>query len=76
MPVKTKDEITFMVGQRIREARTAKNLTIGELAHESGMEYSQLSRIERGKINTGVYQVYVLATVLDISLESLFEGLS
>ena len=76
MPVKTKDEITFNVGQRIRDARVAKKLTIGELAHESGMEYSQLSRIERGKINTSLYQVYVIAEALDLPLESLFEGLS
>jgi transcriptional regulator with XRE-family HTH domain len=61
MPVNTKDEIIFEVGQRIRDARVAKKLTIGDLAYESGMEYSQLSRIERGKINTSLYQVYVIA---------------
>jgi transcriptional regulator with XRE-family HTH domain len=39
------------------------------------MDYSQLSRIERGKINTSVYQVYILARVLNVPVDSVFKDL-
>jgi transcriptional regulator with XRE-family HTH domain len=35
-----------------------------QLANEVGIEYIQLSRIERGKINTTIYQVYVIYNYL------------
>ena len=41
------------------------------LAYEAGIEYAQLSRIELGKINTTVYQIYVLSKILDEPLSSL-----
>jgi transcriptional regulator with XRE-family HTH domain len=39
------------------------------------MDYSQLSRIERGKINTSVYQIYTLARVLEVPANSIFRDL-
>jgi ribosome-binding protein aMBF1 (putative translation factor) len=72
-PMRTKDEIATLVGQRIRSLRLTKNLSMEDLALESGMDYSQISRIERGKINTSVYQIYLITSVLKISVHDVFE---
>lgn len=71
--MRTKDEIASLLGKRIRTLRITKNMTMEELAMESGMDYSQISRIERGKINTSVYQIYLIASILDVSVEDVFE---
>jgi transcriptional regulator with XRE-family HTH domain len=73
--MRTKEEISGILGHRIRTIRVKNNMTMEQLALESGMDYSQLSRIERGKINTSVYQVYILARVLNVSVESMFKDL-
>jgi transcriptional regulator with XRE-family HTH domain len=44
-------------------------------AFESEMEYIQISRIELGKINTTVYQVYKLSKALDIEMTEFFTGI-
>jgi transcriptional regulator with XRE-family HTH domain len=44
-------------------------------AFESEMEYIQISRIELGKINTTVYQVYKLSKALDIEMTEFFVGI-
>lgn len=71
--MRTKEEIAAMVGKRIRTLRRMKKMTMEELAMESEMDYSQISRIERGKINTSVYQIYLIAHVLKISINEVFE---
>lgn len=68
----TKEELAKSVGAIIREVRISKNLTIEELALETGIEYSQLSRIERGKINTSIYQIYLIAVTLKIPIRIAF----
>jgi transcriptional regulator with XRE-family HTH domain len=75
MPMRTKEEISSVLGHRIRTLRIKNKMTMEELALESGMDYSQLSRIERGKINTSVYQVYILARVLNVPVDSVFKDL-
>ena len=74
-PMKEKEEIAIQLGNKIRTLRAEKNMTMEELALESGMDYSQLSLIELGKINTSVYQIYTLARVLRVSVHSVFEDL-
>ena len=44
-------------------------------AFESEMEYIQISRIELGKINTTLYQVYKLAKAMDIEMAEFFVGI-
>jgi transcriptional regulator with XRE-family HTH domain len=71
--MKTKEEIAIKIGKKIRSLRTEQHLTIEQLALEAGMEYTQLSRIERGKINTSVYHLYLISRPLKISLSEIFE---
>lgn len=62
-----KNTFQSLLGKNIRRARISKNLTIEQLAHEANMTYSQVSRIELGKINTSVYTLHVLSRTLNVS---------
>lgn len=67
-----KKEFQFNLGQNIRRIRTEQNLTVERLALEAGLSYSQVSRIELGKINTSAYMLYRLCVVLKINACDLF----
>jgi transcriptional regulator with XRE-family HTH domain len=71
----TKDELTRQVGEKIREMRISRNKTIEDVALESEMEYTQLSRIERGKINTGIFHIYKISKSLGVSLHDLLRDI-
>ena len=43
------------------------------LANEAEIEYSQLSKIERGVINTTISTVYALAQALDIPVKDFYD---
>jgi transcriptional regulator with XRE-family HTH domain len=64
----TKEEYSATIGAKIRELRKSKGFTIQQLANEVGMEYIQLSRIERGKINTTIYQIYLIYNYLGLPI--------
>lgn len=63
------------IGKRIRHFRLLNKMTMQTLAFESDMEYMQLSRIELGKINTSVYQLFKICSALNIKIEELFIGI-
>jgi transcriptional regulator with XRE-family HTH domain len=44
-----------------------------KLALQADMEYSQLSKIERGVINTTICSIYALSQALDIPMKDLFD---
>jgi len=60
------------LGKRIRELRLQEGLTQQQLAFEAGLELSQISRIERGIINTSASQLFIIAKTLDIHPKELF----
>jgi|688.fasta_scaffold44168_7 transcriptional regulator with XRE-family HTH domain len=70
-----KHEVANIVGSRIRSIRQSKGLTIEQLAFETGVEYTQLSRIERGRINTSVFQLYMISKALSINFSEIISGL-
>ncbi len=70
-----KDEVVKKVGSKIREIRISKGLSIEKAALDAEMEYTQLSRIELGKINTSIYQVYKISNSLSITIPELFKDL-
>jgi len=63
----TKNTFQSLLGKNVRRVRISRNMTIEELAHEANMTYSQISRIELGKINTSVYTLHVLSRTLDVT---------
>lgn len=68
----TKEEVCKHVGTKIREARENKGLTIENFANESGIDYTQISRIELGKINTSIYQIYKIMKRLEVPMKDIF----
>jgi transcriptional regulator with XRE-family HTH domain len=72
--INDKESFSIMVGQTIRYLRLNRRLTIEQLAFESNMEFSQLCKIELGKVNTSIYQIYKIANGLNISISELFQG--
>ena len=67
-----KDEFIKIVGVNIRLLRERKKQSLEDLAIVAGIEYSQLSRIENGKINTTIYSAFNIANALGITIGELF----
>ncbi|MET4432954.1 cupin domain-containing protein [Mycolicibacterium sp. 624] len=59
-------------GQRIRELRMVRQISLRELARRAGCSASLLSQIERGIVAPSARIVYALANELSVSLDSLF----
>ena len=59
------------LGDRLRCHRRAKGLSQAQLAIDADMEVSQISRIERGVINTSVITLLQIATVLEVDISEL-----
>lgn len=63
------DEKEFLLafGKNLKKLRKEKGFTQEQLAIDLNMEISQISRIERGIINTSIGNLYSIARVLNVS---------
>lgn len=61
-----------MIGQRIRQARRKKGLSLSELARRADISKSMLSQVERGKANPSVETVRGIAFALEVPVFVLF----
>ena len=59
------------MGERLRAARTARALSLRELAGRLGVSPSLISQIETGRANPSVSTLYAIAAELDVSLDEL-----
>jgi transcriptional regulator with XRE-family HTH domain len=59
------------MGDRLRQARTARGLSLRRLAEVLGVSPSLISQVETGRAKPSVNTLYALATELGISLDSL-----
>lgn len=59
------------IGERLREARRARGLSLRVLADRLGVSPSLISQIETGRANPSVSTLYALADELDVSLDEL-----
>jgi transcriptional regulator with XRE-family HTH domain len=69
---KDKSEILKLFGKNLRTIRESKGFTQEQLANELGLEIFQISRIERGVINTSIYTLYQVSTFFDIDIKEFF----
>ena len=69
---KDKKSILITFGANLRRLRLAKGFTQEQLANELGVEISQISRIERGVINTSISTLYAISKTLKIDVSELF----
>ena len=68
-----KNSIQKGFGNGVRKIRITKGLTQEQLANELNVEVSQISRIERGVINTSVVMLYQLSSILAVNISEFFE---
>lgn len=60
-------------GRNLRTLRLDKNYSQEALAYEADLSISQISRIERGIINTSLRQIYSIAAALGYKPKDLFD---
>ncbi len=62
-----------VVGKRLREKRTAAQLTLKQLANRTGLSVSLISQIELGKSAASMSTLHKLATALRVRMTYFFE---
>jgi transcriptional regulator with XRE-family HTH domain len=62
------------IGERLRQARQAAEMTVREVARRVGVSPSLISQIERNKVTPSVSTLWSLVTVLGLSMGDLFDG--
>jgi transcriptional regulator with XRE-family HTH domain len=64
-------ELLIKFGKRLKTVREQKGLSQQDLAHLCGIEHSQISRIELGKINTTISTLFLVASKLGVDVTEL-----
>ncbi|KAA8476865.1 helix-turn-helix transcriptional regulator [Arcticibacter tournemirensis] len=67
------EQIIKALGQRVRDLRSDKKLSMEKLAELSGIDYRQLSYIELGQTDASLSTLYALCNGLNISLTELMD---
>jgi len=65
-------EFLIAFGKNLRKVRKSRGFTQSQLANDIGIEISQISRIERGIINTSVGNVNAISKALRVDIQELF----
>ena len=66
------EELLKAFGTNVRKLRIQKGMTMEQLAEQSELDYTQIARIEHGKVNTSVGIAHLIAKGLQIPLNELF----
>ena len=66
--------IQWLIGQRIQEKRIEKGLQGADVAEYMHIQANQLSRIENGRANCTMPQMFILAQLLECSVDYLVFG--
>lgn len=67
------DALTKRLGEKLRQARKEKGLTLGTFSARTGLSPGFLSRLERGEANASIANLIVISTELGVSLSNFFE---
>ena len=67
--------IVKVLGQRIRNYRTAKGLSQEKLAELAGCHSTYIGQIERGEKNATIESIEKISAALNVSLSKMFEKL-
>lgn len=68
------DAVSVNIGERLRDLREARNISMRALATRSGLSANALSMIERGRASPSVSTLYKLADALGVSITSFFSS--
>ncbi|MCA6450740.1 MAG: helix-turn-helix transcriptional regulator [Chitinophagaceae bacterium] len=66
-----KEKILTQFATHLTRLRKEKGLSIHQLAAISGLEYSQIQRIEKGKVNFAFSTLVMLAQGLEMELDEM-----
>jgi transcriptional regulator with XRE-family HTH domain len=66
-------EFLIAFGKNLRKFRKERGFTQAQLANDIGVEISQISRIERGIINTSIGNCNAISNILKIPVKNLFD---
>ncbi len=69
-----REKILLRFAAHLTTLRKEKGYSIRQLAAASGLEYSQIQRIEKGKVNFAFTTLVALAQGLDTDLKNLLEA--
>ena len=73
MPQHFSATVRKIIGEKIRYNREESKLSLRDLASISGMGYSWLAKLEKGKINFGIDSLTRLLEVLEVQPKDLFK---
>ena len=71
--VDLESRLNQVVGRRLRERRTAGELTLKQLANRTGLSVSLISQIELGKSAASMSTLHKLSTALQVKMTYFFE---
>lgn len=66
------DAVSVNIGEKLRELRESRSISMRALASRSGLSANALSMIERNKASPSVSTLYKLADALGVSITSFF----
>jgi transcriptional regulator with XRE-family HTH domain len=66
-------EYLIFFGLHLKKLRVNKNMSQEDLAYDCGMEISQISRMERGLLNTSISNIYLIAKTLHIHPKEMLD---
>ena len=67
------NEFLIAFGKNLKKIRLEKGLTQEKVAFSIGVEISQISRIERGILNTSISTAEAIAKAIEVPLKDLFD---
>lgn len=67
------EKFLILFGKQLKTLRTEKNLSYRELSQRCNVDYSDISKIEKGKIRITLPTVYELSLGLEIHPKKLFD---
>ena len=65
------NNLLIQIGDKIRDVRLSKNISQESLANECEIDYSQVNRMELGKVNFSISYLYRIAKALDVDPKKL-----
>ena len=68
-----KTEQITIIGLKIRARRLKLGLTMMDLSYETGIDYRQIGRIERGETNFTIKTLIRISKAIDLKLKDLIK---
>lgn len=67
------DKVIKQLCKKIKMLRLEQKVSQTQIAFEAGISSEQLGRIESGKINTSVSNIFAIAKALNVELRDVFD---